>query len=178
MSSIALTSMASSLAPTARPKDPLAKLLPAPLSTYRDFAQNDEIALFSRGLRSPAAVPRHKVEINLTMKAEGGQTVFQTREERDSSELGGSSGGYGFAAKIPLRESRRASMCLRVEAQSRVADRAAVSRETIVNVVAAPAGRPAPTPPAGAPAVPPAAAGAPPAGDRRSRRADASRCVR
>ncbi len=146
ISSIALTSMASSLVPTARPKDPLVKLMPGPLSTYRDFGQNDELALFTEVYEAGGG-PAHKVEINLTMKAEGGQTVFQTREERDSSELGGSSGGYGFSAKVPLRDLSPGLYVLRVEAQSRVGDRPAVFRETIVNVVAAPPGTEAPAAP-------------------------------
>ena len=98
MSNIALTSQGSGIAPTVRPKDPLEKLLPAPLTSYRDFTQADEIALFAE-VYEAAPGPSHKVEITLTMKAEGGQTVFQTREERDSSELGGSGGGYGFSAR-------------------------------------------------------------------------------
>jgi hypothetical protein len=133
MSSIALTSMSSGVAPTARPKDPLAKLLPAPLTTYRDFSQADEIAVFTE-VYELAGGPAHKVEINLTMKSEGGQTAFQTRDERDSSELAGSSGGYGFSARIPLKDIAPGLYVLRVEAQSRVADRATVSRETVVRV--------------------------------------------
>ena len=35
---------------------------------------------------------------------EGGQPVFQTREERDSSELQGGPGGYGFVARMPLKD--------------------------------------------------------------------------
>jgi hypothetical protein len=134
MSSLALTSMASSAVPTARPKDPLQKLLPGPLSTYRDFVQNDEIALFAEVYETGGG-PAHKVEINLTMKEEGGQTVFQTREERDSSELAGSSGGYGFSTRIPLRDVAPGLYVLRLEAQSRIGDRPIVARETIVNVL-------------------------------------------
>ena len=40
----------------------------------------------------------------LSLKAEGGQTVFQTREERDSSELAGGPGGYGFTTRVPLKD--------------------------------------------------------------------------
>jgi VWFA-related protein len=137
ISSLALSSASSALAPTARSKDPLAKLLPAPLTSYRDFAQADEIALFAE-VYEAAPGPAHKVEIALALKAEGGQTVFQTREERDSSELGGNSGGYGFSARIPLREIPPGLYVLRLDAQSRVGDRPIVSRETIVSVVASP----------------------------------------
>ncbi len=47
MSSIALTSALSGAAPTVRPKDPLERLLPGPLSAYRDFPQMDELAFFA-----------------------------------------------------------------------------------------------------------------------------------
>jgi VWFA-related protein len=146
MSSLALTSMASTVAPTARPKDPLAKLLPGPLTSYRDFAQSDEVALFTEVYEAAVRTP-HKVEIGVTLKAEGGQTVFQAREERDSSELSGSSGGYGFSARIPLASIEPGLYVLRVEAQSRIADRPAIGRETIIRVhPAAPGSARAPTP--------------------------------
>jgi VWFA-related protein len=134
ISGLALTSAASGAAPTARPKDPLTKLLPGPLSTYRDFVQNDEVAIFTEVYES-AGGPAHKVEIRLNLQAEGGQSVFQTREERDSSELKGSSGGYGFSARIPLRNIAPGLYVLRVEAESRVADRLTVGRETLINVL-------------------------------------------
>jgi VWFA-related protein len=134
ISSLALTSMASSAVPTARPKDPLAKLLPGPLSTHRDFVQNDEVALFAEVYETGGG-PGHKVDIALTMKEDGGRTVFETREERDSAELAGSSGGYGFTARIPLRDIAPGLYVLRLEAQSRIGDRPVVARETIVNVL-------------------------------------------
>jgi VWFA-related protein len=172
MSSLALTSVGSSVTPTARPKDPLLKLLPAPLSTYRDFSQTDEIAVFAEVYEAGGAPP-HKVEISLTLQAEGGQTVYQTRQERDSSELAGSSGGYGFSARVPLREIPPGLYVLRVQAESRIAERPTVSRETIINVVAAPPdARGSTAPPPGnrtpAPETPQGTkpAGAPPAADR------------
>jgi VWFA-related protein len=161
MSGLALTSMASSAAPTARPKDPLLKLLPGPLSTFRDFVQNDEVALFTE-VYELGGGPAHKVEIALALQAEGGQTVFQTREERDSSELAGSSGGYGFSARIPLRDIPPGLYVLRVQAESRVAERLSVSRETLINVLpGAPSTSARPTAPAPSAPVAPSAPSAP-----------------
>jgi hypothetical protein len=162
ISGMALTSMASSLSMTARPKgDPLLKMLPAPMTTFRDFAQNDEIAMFAE-VYDHGTGPAHKVEIRLTMNAEGGQSVFQTREERDSSELGGKSGGYGFMARVPLRDVPPGLYVLRLEAESRIGERQTVSRETIVNVIPTPAGAasqpPAADKPAAAPVPAPGAA--------------------
>ena len=50
---------------------------PGRSSSYREFPQGDEIALFAEVYDNQANQP-HKVEIRATMKAEGGQTVFQT----------------------------------------------------------------------------------------------------
>jgi VWFA-related protein len=135
MSSLAMTSVASSAAPTARSKDPLQQLLPGPLSSHREFPQGDELALFTEVYDNNASQP-HKVEISASLKAEGGQSVFDTREERDSSELKGSSGGYGFSARIPLRDVAPGSYVLRVEAKSRLGDQPTVARETVIRVVA------------------------------------------
>lgn len=140
MSGLALTSASSGVTPTARPKDALAKLLPGPLTSFREFVPNDELALFVEVYDNQGAQP-HKVDVSATLKAEGGQTVFQTHEERDSSELAGSAGGYGFAARVPLKDVPPGLYVLRVEAQSQFGDRPQAARETIVRVVAPPAAR-------------------------------------
>jgi len=134
MSDIALTSALSGAAPTIRPKDPLEKLLPGPLTTYREFPTVDEIALFAEVYDNIKA--SHKVEIAATVKAEGGQTVFETREEHDSSELAGSAGGYGFQTRVPLSKFAPGLYVLRVEATARVGDRNTVSKETVFRVAA------------------------------------------
>lgn len=136
MSDIALTSALSGAAPTIRPKDPLEKLLPGPLTTYREFPSIDEIALFTEvydNIKQP-----HKTEIVATVKAEGGQTMFETREEHDNSELAGSAGGYGFQTRVPLSKLAPGLYVLRVEATARVGDRNTVAKETVFRVAPAP----------------------------------------
>ena len=138
MSDIALTSALSGAAPTIRPKDPIEKLLPGPLSSYREFAPIDELALFTEiydNVKQP-----HKVEITATVKAEGGQTVSSTREERESSELAGSAGGYGFSARFPLKSFAPGLYVLRVEAITQVGDRPTTSRELVFRVAPAQSG--------------------------------------
>ena len=134
MSDIALTSALSGAAPTIRPKDPLEKLLPGPLTTYREFPSIDEIALFTEIYDN--IKQSHKTEIVATVKAEGGQTVFETREEHDSSELAGAAGGYGFQTRVPLSKLVPGLYVLRVEATARVGDRNTVSKETVFRVAA------------------------------------------
>jgi hypothetical protein len=140
MSDVALTSALSGVAPTVRPKDPLEKLLPGPLTTYREFPQIDEVALFTEVYDNIKQA--HKTEIVATVKAEGGQTVFSTREERESSELKGSAGGYGFQARVPLKGIEPGLYVLRVEATAQINDRPVVSRETVFRVAPAPVAKP------------------------------------
>jgi VWFA-related protein len=140
MSSVALTSAMSGAAPTVRPKDPLEKLLPGPLTTYREFPQIDELALFTEIYDNIKQA--HKTEIVATVKAEGGQSVFEAREEHDSSELAGSAGGYGFQVRVPLKELAPGLYVLRVEATARIDERPTVSHETVFRVSPAPAAQP------------------------------------
>lgn len=136
MSSIALTSALSGLAPTVRPKDPLEKILPGPLSAYREFPQQDELAFFAEVYDNVGRQP-HKVILHASVNAEGGQTVFQTTETRESAELAGSAGGYGFAARIPLKDIAPGLYVLRVEATSTMGDPAPVAREVVFRVLGA-----------------------------------------
>ena len=140
MSGVALTSAMSGAAPTIRPKDPLEKLLPGPLTTYREFPQVDELALFTEiydNVKQP-----HKTEIVATVRAEGGTSVFETREEHDSSELAGAAGGYGFQARVPLKGLAPGLYVLRIEATARINDRPTASQETVFRVSPAPAAKP------------------------------------
>lgn len=133
MSDIALTSALSGAAPTVRPKDPIEKLLPGPLTTYREFAAIDELALFAEVYDN--VTQPHKVEINATVKAEGGTTVYQTREQRDNADLRGSAGGYGFEARIPLKSLAPGLYVLRVDATMQIGDRPTTAKEIIFKVV-------------------------------------------
>jgi hypothetical protein len=132
MSDIALTSALSGVAPTVRPKDPLEKLLPGPLTSYREFTPADEVALFTEIYDNVKEA--HKTEITATVKAEGGTQVFQTREERDSADLKGSAGGYGFETRIPLKQFAPGLYVLRVEGLARVGDRPTTAREIVFRV--------------------------------------------
>lgn len=136
LSGLALTSATSGLVPTARPKDPLAKMLPGPMTTWRDFVQGDEIAIFAELYDNIKQA--HKVDIETSLRSEGGQAVFETKEERDSSELAGGPGGYGFTARVPLKEVPPGLYVLRVTGKARIGDQEQVTRETVVRVLAPP----------------------------------------
>ena len=135
ISGLALTSASSGLTMTARPKDPLAKMLPGPMTTYREFTAGDELAFFVEVYDNSGKQP-HKVDIEASLRSEGGQAVFQTREEHDSSELAGGPGGYGFSTRVPLKDVPPGLYVLRVTGKTRVGDQTEATRETIVRVLA------------------------------------------
>ena len=57
------------------------------------------------------------------------ENCFTANEVRDSSDLGGQRGGYGYTTKIPLKDLAPGSYVLKVEAKSRLANMAAAFRD-------------------------------------------------
>jgi hypothetical protein len=82
------------------------------------------------------ATPAHRVDIETTIRAEDGRTVFQAAEERDSSELQGRRGGYGHVVRVPLTGFAPGPYLLEVHASSRMGKDAAATRELIFHVAA------------------------------------------
>jgi len=133
MSGVTLTSMASSARPTVRPDEQLKMVLPASPVGNRTFPQNDEIALFAEIYDNSASTP-HKIDITSTVTTDEGKVLFKADDERDSSELGGRSGGYGYSAKIPLKDIAPGRYVLTVSARSRVNPNPTAERQVRITV--------------------------------------------
>lgn len=121
MSGLALTSASAGQTATVAPEDPLSQFLPGPLTTAREFARTDQIALFAEfyeNLRNP---PPHKIDITTTIRTDDGRVVKQDEQQRDSTELQGGKGGYGFSTILPLSDLEPGLYVIHVEARSRVA---------------------------------------------------------
>ena len=128
MSGLVMTSMVGSALPTARPDDQLRAVLPGPPIAIRSFPQDYEIVLFTEVYDNAGATP-HKVDITTTVTADEGKVMFKTDEVRDSSDLGGQRGGYGYTTKIPMKDLALGRYVLKVEARSRLGQTPSVSRE-------------------------------------------------
>jgi VWFA-related protein len=128
ISGLALTSMAGAAMPTARADEQLKAVMPGPPIALRTFPQNDEIVLFAEVYDNAGNTP-HKVDITATVTADEGKVLFTTNEVRDSSDLGGQRGGYGYTTKIPMKDLAPGSYVLKVEAKTRLANTPPVSRE-------------------------------------------------
>ena len=128
MSGLVLTSAAGSALPTAKADEQLKPMMPGPPVALRTFPQNDEIVLFTEVYDNAGASP-HKVDITTTVTTDEGKVLFKTDETRDSTDLGGKRGGYGYTTRVPLKDLALGSYVLKVEAKSRLGNTPPVARE-------------------------------------------------
>ena len=135
MSGLALTSASATQTTTVRPGDPLAQFLPGPATAVREFASDDQIGLFAEFYENLRNVPPHKVDITTTLRTDEGRVVFQDTEERESAELQGSAGGYGYMGVLSLRDLAPGLYVIRVEGRSRATPvDAAVGRDIQIRI--------------------------------------------
>ena len=134
VSGLMLTSRTAAGVPTAGAIPDLGDALPAPPTTARAFSASDELVVLAEIYDNKGAQP-HSVGITATLKAEGRTQVFSNSETRSSKELGGSSGGYGYTTRIPLKGLAPGLYVLTIEARSTLGDSPAVSRAVQIRVV-------------------------------------------
>jgi VWFA-related protein len=128
MSGVVLSSMTASGMPTARPDEQLRDVLPGAPIALRTFPRSDIVALFAEVYDADGDKP-HKVDIASTVTSDTGQVVFKADEERDSADLAGKRGGYGYMTKIPMKDLPPGAYVLKVEAKSRLGAGATAARE-------------------------------------------------
>ena len=96
--------------------------------------KNDELALFAEIYDNSGKAP-HKVDIVTSVLTDEGKPLFKTNDERDSSELQGAKGGYGYTTRVPLSDIPPGSYVLSVEARSRLGNDIKATREVRFRVV-------------------------------------------
>jgi VWFA-related protein len=133
ISGLVLTSPSGAATPTVRPDEQLRGVLPGPPVSIRTFPATDDIQLFTEVYDAAGPAP-HKVDITATITTDDGRVLFKTEEARDSSDLGGQRGGYGYTAQIPLKDLAPGRYVLKVEAKSRLGNAQPISREVLINV--------------------------------------------
>jgi len=133
ISGLVLTSGSGSALPTVRADEQLKQVLPGPPVSLRSFPQNDEIVLFAEVYDNDGGKP-HKVDITTTVTTDEGKVMLKTDETRDSSDLGGARGGYGYTTKVPMKDLAPGKYVLKVEGKSRLGNTPAVGREVRIEV--------------------------------------------
>jgi VWFA-related protein len=136
MSGLVITSLGGASMLTARPDDVMKQVLPAPPVAARAFAQNDELAVFTEVYDNSGSAP-HKLDIVTSVLTDEGRVLFKNEEARDSSELQGAKGGFGYTSRVPLGEIAPGTYVLNVEARSRLGDSPKVNRQVQFTIVPA-----------------------------------------
>jgi VWFA-related protein len=136
MSGVVLTSSLAGQVRTAvgNADDDVRKAMPGPPTVSREFRSVEELALLAEIYDNERKTP-HKVDITTSLRSDDGREVYKHDDERSSSELGGSTGGYGHTARIPLKGMSPGLYVLKVEARSRLGKGAIVSREVQIRIV-------------------------------------------
>jgi VWFA-related protein len=135
ISGVTMTSLAGAAMMTAKPDDQLKTVLPAAPIGLRVFQQNDELALFAEIYDNSGKNP-HKVDIATSVLTDEGKPVFKNEDVRDSSELQGAKGGFGYTTRVPLSELAPGSYVLNLEARSRLGSDISATRQVQFRVVA------------------------------------------
>jgi VWFA-related protein len=136
ISGIVLTSPIAAQLPTAHADEQLRGVLPGPAVAARAFAQNEEVALFAEIYDNQGGTA-HKVDITTTLTTDEGKQMFKIDEARDSTDLGGKTGGYGYTTRIPLKDVEPGLYVLTVSAKTRLGNATAVERQ--VRLIVTPA---------------------------------------
>lgn len=136
MSGLVLTSLGSGAMMTAKADEQMRAVLPAAPIAQRAFPQNDEVALFAEVYDNAGGAP-HKIDITATVLTDEGRVLFKNEETRDSSELQGAKGGYGYTTRIPLSDIPPGAYVLSVEARSRLGESTSVTRQIQFDVLPA-----------------------------------------
>jgi VWFA-related protein len=133
MSGLVMTSPSTSQMVVVRADAELLNVLPAPPVAERSFPRTDEIVLFAEVYDNAGSTP-HKVDIGTTVTADDGRVVYKQNEEHSSTEIGGTRGGYGYTARVPLKDLAPGSYVITVEARSRLGRDVAASRQVQIDV--------------------------------------------
>lgn len=148
MSGVAITAASAREVATITPHDPLGDVMPGLPTATREFARGDILVLFTEFYENAANAPPHRLDFRAELRAEGGQVVRQSADERSSTELdrpstaqGAASnaerrrtGGYGFEAQLPLADVEPGLYVLHVEGRARDNVAAVVSRDILIRV--------------------------------------------
>jgi hypothetical protein len=136
MSGLLITSMSSGSMVTAKVDEQTRSVMPAPPVAQRSFPANDELAIFAE-IYDDGTAAAHKVDIVTMIRSDEGRVFFKNEEERESKELEGKRGGYGYTARIPMSGLQPGPYVLTIEARSRLGNgEHAASRQVRINVVA------------------------------------------
>jgi hypothetical protein len=121
--------------PSIQPDPVVAKLLPAPATSRREFPRADVLALYTEIYDNDTSQQARRIDVTVRLVSEAGSDVLVSRDELTNGGSGEKPWQiYGYAKRIPLKELAPGRYALRVEAASRGRDEAPAMRQTVITV--------------------------------------------
>jgi hypothetical protein len=96
--------------------------------------RDDQLVLFAEIYENQQNTQPHKVNITTEVRAEGGRVVFNSSEERSSTDLQGGRGGYGYTAQIALKDFAPGLYVVHVEGKRSDGNVPAVARDVQIRI--------------------------------------------
>ena len=134
-----VASAAGQQTPSIQPDTVIAKVLPAPATSRREFSRRDLLAVYTEIYDNIESQQARKIDVAVRLLSETGAEVFATRDELTN---GGAPPEkpwdiYGYSTQIALKDVPPGRYVLRVEAQVRgnVGDAKPFARETLITVI-------------------------------------------
>jgi VWFA-related protein len=128
LSGVVLTSLSGGAMVTPKVDEQLKDVLPAPPVALRVFPADDELALFAEVYDNASNQP-HKVEIVTKVLTDEGRELYRSEEVRDTKDLQGARGGFGYAGRIPISTLAEGMYVLSVEARARIGSQPSAVRQ-------------------------------------------------
>jgi VWFA-related protein len=136
MSGLLVTAFSAQVTPTPQPDPVVAKMLPWPATSRREFAQSDTLSVLAEIYDNISSQQPRQIDTGVRLMDESGRDVFAAR---DSFQNGSARNWsvYGYTHDIELKAIAPGRYLLRVEAQVRGNTNGAkpVGSETLITVV-------------------------------------------
>jgi hypothetical protein len=136
ISGLLLTAPSAQVVPTAQADPVVAKMLPGPATSRREFAQSDTLSVLAEIYDNISSQQPRQIDTSVRLMDESGRDIFAAR---DSFQNGSTRNWsvYGYARDISLKDVAPGRYLLRVEAQVRGNANGAkpVGSETVITVV-------------------------------------------
>jgi VWFA-related protein len=138
LSGLLITSAMSQQAPSIQPDPVVAKVMPAPATSRREFSKGDLLAVYTEVYDNISSRQARRIDMTVRLLSETGTEVFVSRDELANGTTQGEKPWeiFGYTRQIPLKDVPPGRYLLRVEGQARtIEDVKPVSRETLITVL-------------------------------------------
>lgn len=136
MSGLLLTSASAQVTPTPLPDPAVAKLLPGPATSRREFVQADLLAVLAEIYDNSTSQQPRTIDVTVRVIGEDGREAFTTHDALSNTGAKDLKhwDAYSYTKEIPLKGLAPGRYLLRVETQSRTNMNLKPAAETIITI--------------------------------------------